>query len=38
MKASAKTRDTLEEKKIVPLYAENIHFLVKRAGWLVTKI
>ena len=38
MTASAKTHATLEEKKIIPLYAEHIHFLVKRAGWLVTKI
>ena len=37
-KANAKTHSTLEEKKIIPLYAEHIHFLVKRAGWLITKI
>ena len=38
MKVSAKTHATLQEKKFVPLYAEYIHFLVKRAGLLVTKI
>ena len=38
MKASAKTQVTLEEKKFIPLYAEHIHFVVKRACWLVTKI
>ena len=37
-KANAKTHSTLEEKNFIPLYAEHIHFLVKRAGWLVTKI
>lgn len=37
-KENAKTDSTLEEKKIIPLYAEHIHFLVKRAGWLVTRI
>ena len=35
-KANAKTRSTLEEKKIIPVIP--LHFLVKRAGWLVTKI
>ena len=35
-KANAKTRSTLEEKKVIPVIP--LHFLVKRAGWLVTKI
>ena len=37
MKASTKTHATLDQKKFIPLYAEHVHFLVKRAGWLVTK-
>ena len=37
-KANGKTHSTLEEKKFIPLYAEHIHVLVKRAGWLVTRI
>ena len=37
-KANAKTHSTLEEEKIIPLYAAHIHFLVKRAGCLITKI
>ena len=38
-KCIAKAHSTLyEKKKIIPLYAEHIHFLVKRAGWLVTSI
>ena len=36
--ANEKTHSTLEEKKFIPLYAEHIHFLVKRAGWLDTKV
>ena len=28
----------MDEKKFIPLYAEHIHFLVTRAGWLVTNI
>ena len=28
----------MKEKKIIPVYAEHLHFLVTRAGWLVTKI
>ena len=35
-KANAKTRSTLEEKKFIPVIP--LHFLVKRAGRLVTKI
>ena len=37
-KANAKTHSTLEEKNVIPLYTERVHFLVKGAGWLVTKI
>ena len=37
-KANAKTHSTLEEKKCIPLYAEHIQFLIKRAGWLDTRI
>ena len=33
-----KTHSTLGEKKFIPLYAEELHFLIKRAGWLVTYI
>ena len=29
---------TLLEKTFIPLYIEHIQFLVKRAGWIVTKI
>ena len=35
---TSKTHFTLKEKKIIPLYAEDLHFLVTRAGWLVTHI
>ena len=28
----------LRDKKFIPVYAEDIHFLVTRAGWLVTHI
>ena len=37
-KANVKAHSTLEEKTFIPLYAEHIHFLVKIAGCLVTKI
>ena len=35
-KSNAKTQKN--NKKFIPLYAEHIHILVKRVGWLVTKI
>ena len=35
---NTKTHSTLEGKKFIPLYAEHIHFVAKRAGWLVTRI
>ena len=37
-KENVKTHSTLEETKFIPLYVEHINFLVKRAGWLITKI
>ena len=33
-----KTHSTLKEKKFVLLCAEDLHFLITRAGWLVTHI
>ena len=33
-----KTHSTLGEKKLIPLYAEDLHFLIKRAGWLITSM
>ena len=35
---NSKTHSTLKDKKFIPLYAEDLHFLIKRAGWLVTHI
>ena len=35
---NSKTDSPLKEKKFVTLYAEDLHFLVTRAGWLVTFI
>ena len=35
---SFKTHSTLKEKKYIALYAEDLHFLITRAGWLVTHI
>ena len=37
-KANAKTHSTLEETKFIPLYAEHVQFLVKKARWLDTRI
>ena len=37
-KHNAKTHSIMKEKKIIPLYAEHLHFLMTRAGWLITKI
>ena len=34
----SKIHSTLRDKKFIPVYAEDIHFLVTRAGWLVTHI
>ena len=33
---TSKTLSTMEEKRFIPVYAEHLHFLIKRAGWLVT--
>ena len=35
---NSKTHSTLKDKRFVTLYAEDLHFLVTRAGWLVTYI
>ena len=35
---TSKTHSTLGEKKLITLYAEDIHFLIKGGGWLVTYI
>ena len=35
---NSKTHSTLKEKKFIPMYAEHLHFLVTKAGWLVTYI
>ena len=35
---NSKTHSTLKEKKVISLYAEDLHFLITRAGWLVTYI
>ena len=37
-KYSSKTHSTLQYKKYIPLYAEHLHFLIEKAGWLVTHI
>ena len=35
---NSKTYSILKEKKYVALYAEDLHFLITRPGWLVTHI
>ena len=35
---TSKTYSTLRKKKFIPLYAEDLHFLIKRTGWLVIHI
>ena len=37
-KCTKKFHATMFEKKFIPLYLKHLHFLIKRAGWLVTKI
>ena len=37
-KATEKTHSSMDKKIFIPLYAEHLHFLIKRCGWLVTKI
>ena len=38
LKLLAKTQKTVLEKIFIPLYLENIYFLVQWVDWLVTKI
>ena len=33
-----KSHATLFPKKYIPLYIEDLQFLIKRAGWIVTKL
>ena len=33
-----KNHSTLREKKLISLYAEDLHILITRTGWLVTHI
>ena len=35
---TSKTHSTLKEKEYIPIYAEDLHFLITRAGWLDTHI
>ena len=35
---TSKTHSILEEEKIIPLYVEDLHFLINRAGSLVTYV
>ena len=35
---TSKTHSKLTEKKFIPLYAEDLHFLITRTGWLLTHI
>ena len=37
-KNNKKTHATMSEKEFIPLYLEHLNFLIKRAGWQVTKI
>ena len=37
-KLNEKTHSSMKKKKKVPLYAENLHFLIKRADCIVTQI
>ena len=37
-KVTAKAHSTMLPKKCIPLYLDDLVFLVKRAGWVVTKI
>ena len=38
MPFNSKTHATLKDKIFVTLYAEDLYFLITRAGWKVTKI
>ena len=35
---NSKTHSTIKEEKYIPLYVKDLHFLITRAGWLVTHI
>ena len=37
-RCTAKSHATLFPKKCIPLYIEDLQFLIKRAGWIVTKL
>ena len=37
-RVTEKSHSTLFEKKCIPLYLEDLQFLIKRAGWIVTKL
>ena len=37
-RCTAKSHATLFPKKCIPLYLEDLRFLIKRAGWVVTKL
>ena len=37
-RVTAKSHATLFPKKCIPLYLEDLQFLIKRAGWIVTKL
>ena len=37
-RCTAKSHATMFPKKFIPLYLEDLRFLVKRAGWIVTKL
>ena len=35
---TSSTNSTLNDKKYIPVYAEDLHFLINHAGWLVTHV
>ena len=37
-RCTANTHATMFQKKFIPLYLEDLRFLIKRAGWIVTKL
>ena len=37
-RCTAKSHATMFPKKCIPLYIEDLRFLIKRAGWIVTKL
>ena len=37
-RCTAKSHATIFPKKCIPLYIEDLRFLIKRAGWIVTKL